>query len=394
MFFLISPERDARFSNSYSLNSDLWLNTDPGWRETWNEHGSAFIKGYCIDRNMDSELVLELMADPTPRFRGSFTAVLAYRDGNVIVTHDRDRAYPLWRDSDSNKLGNIGLRSEHSIWADSWCRLNGGHCEQSYWMPQRDAVGQDVPMDQVVDQIYHRLMGTFSWLQERDHDPGNPICVFFSGGIDTLTCIAFLRHLGIRHRLITSEHFEYDHFTTQFLPSMRSISNYWGYTQVHHWRRSTVLVSGGMGDETFMRGPTTVAMMLAHMEKKISDILLPTDYHHTYFNRPKNQSIFSQDLGPFARRDRTVELIVDNVMNDHQHWHLGHTTTFTPFKDAELLRMVLSLSDDDLCREMADAQIQKQLIQRMEPALLDYLPPNKNDDISGIWRMSRDLTHS
>jgi hypothetical protein len=74
-------------------------------------------------------------------------------------------------------------------------------------------------------------------------------------------------------------------------------------------------------------------------------------------------------------------------MNDHQHWHLGHTTTFTPFKDAEILRTVLSMDADSLLRQIANAELQKKIIQKAAPELLQYLSPLKNETLKSIWQL-------
>jgi hypothetical protein len=38
-------------------------------------------------------------------------------------------------------------------------------------------------------------------------------------------------------------------------------------------------------------------------------------------------------------------------VNDHQHWHLGNTLTFTPFKDIRILATILEMEKNDILRE-------------------------------------------
>jgi hypothetical protein len=70
---------------------------------------------------------------------------------------------------------------------------------------------------------------------------------------------------------------------------------------------------------------------------------------------------------------------------------LGHTLTFTPFKDIDILRLVLELDTNTLVENIADASIQKQLIMRRDPQLLQFLVRNKNDDRNGIYKLRQQL---
>lgn len=394
MFFLIGPDRDPRFENSYYLNSTAWLNTDAGWHEVWTTAGSVHFKGYCLEHPLQQTLAQALLEDPTPRFAGNFAAIISHRSGSVTVTHDRDRAFPLIWDPERRQLGNIGTQDGCNIWADAVATVDPqADVVEHRWDPGR-AVGTPLSMSAAVDTLFARLTQTFSYLKHYDR---GPIRLFFSGGIDTLTCLALLRYLDIPHDMVWAEHFEYDRFTTSFVPQFRRDARYWGYQQIHHWRQPGMLVTGGCGDEMFMRGPATVNMMLMHLGMEMSDLLQPTDYHWDYFQQAKNQKIYqSQQSDTVLLQDLqspagTHARIIDTMLNDHQHWHLGHTLTFTPFKDLEILRTVLRLDSQDLQRQMANAELQREIIQRCDPALLAYLSPRKNDSMTLVWKMYQDL---
>ena len=74
-------------------------------------------------------------------------------------------------------------------------------------------------------------------------------------------------------------------------------------------------------------------------------------------------------------------------VNDHQHWHLGNTLTFTPFKDTRILAIILEMEKNDIAECVADAKLQRELIRRNNPELLQYLDEYKNQDRNGILRM-------
>ena len=392
MFFVISKDKDTRFPINHQLVGGWWLNTDRGWTGIWTNQGFVHFKGYCLDRPVDRTFAEQIFVKGPLTGRGSFTAVLAHNDGRVEIKHDQDRAYPLWWSQETQQLGNIGLPHAQNIWADAVATLTvDGQLIEERWSSFRQ-LAPCTPMTDVVEFLYNKLCRTFKYLYHN-----KPVRVFFSGGIDTLTCIAFLRHLDIQHQMIWAEHFEYDQFTCEFLPELKSHPGYWGYQQLHHWRERNYLVTGGMGDEIFMRGPTTVNMMLMHLGMTMDDLLSDNDYHSEYFRKPKNLQIYHQqsqdaELTALAKdRDKLVTHIINNVSNDHQHWHLGNTITFTPFKDTEMLSAVLSLSNDDLIKQMSNAELQRQLIERTDPTLLQYLSVHKNEGPAAIWKMYRDL---
>jgi hypothetical protein len=388
MFFLITDHRDDRFPQHYHVGNARWLNTDAGWTELWTPRGQVFYKGYVLGHRIDRHWAQDIIDNPLPRYQGSFVAVTV-QDQQIVITHDVDRAFPLWW-NDSPAIGNIGLDRKNPVWADAVATLHvDNSVTEQRWEPVR-SVGPALSLDQAADIVYNRLVQTYQWLTQR---VGRRPRVFFSGGIDTLTCIAILRELGIEHDMVWCEHFDYDQFTCEFLPEMRSHPGYWGYQQIHHWTDHTCLITGGNGDENFMRGPATANMMLMHLGVSVEELLAPTDYHYEYFRKPKNIALYQQQANDIALRnivaDRaaTVQHIIDINMNDHQHWHLGHTTTFTPFKDAEILRTVLSMDADSLLRQIANAELQKKIIQKAAPELLQYLSPLKNETLKSIWQL-------
>ena len=74
-------------------------------------------------------------------------------------------------------------------------------------------------------------------------------------------------------------------------------------------------------------------------------------------------------------------------INDHQHWHLGNTLTFTPFKDIRILATMLEMEKNDIVESILDARMQRELIGRNNPELLQYLDEYKNQGRNGILRM-------
>jgi hypothetical protein len=354
----------------------------------WTPDGFLYFKGYCHERNISLAFAQALFKDPTPRYTGSFVAILCYKDGKVAVTNDRTRACPLWR-NDAREVGNIDIAGGRNIWADAWVEISDS-VEEKRWNAVPTAVPTRNPAS-VLDEIDSLLAAKFNWLSLNFSRVPK---VFFSGGIDTLLCLSYFRSLGLEHELVTGEHYDYDQFTCEF---DNQIKAHWGYSQIHHWRQASVLATGACGDEYFLRGPATANMMLMHLGLKMEDILKPDDYHYKYFQGLEKSAMYRRQAQDeeiqhaIQTRHAVNDLILRHCINDHQHWHLGHTLTFTPFKDIDILRLVLELDADTLVRNIADASIQKQLIMRRDPQLLQFLVRNKNDDRNGIYRLRQQL---
>lgn len=388
MFFRIAPEQDMKFPVQFPLRDDLWLNCDTGWTELWTEQGFVYIKGYCYQHDINQYLASQLMADPTPRYTGNFVAVLAMNDGSVVVTNDTSRATPLWRNDQKFELGNMGVAGQH-VWSDAWVSVTSKINEHRW-----PAVPTVAPQSfySVLDQVHNLLTAKFQWLgQSADN-----IKVFFSGGIDTLTCISYLRALKIPHELVCAEHFDYDQFTCEFDNELRA---HWGYTQIHHYRESTMLVTGACGDEYFLRGPATANIMLMHLGKTMEQVLQPDHYHYQYFQGIEKSALYKRQVQDdeiqkaIQSKETTADYILRMCINDHQHWHLGQTLTFTPFKDIGILELILSVDDEKhIIESIVDAKIQKLLIARNEPELLDYLVKHKNMDRTGIYKLYESLS--
>lgn len=388
MWFKISKHQDSRFPTQYILSNSHWLNADAGWQEIHTPYGFAYIKGYCFQRGINHVLAEELFENPVPRYQGSFVAVLAYHDGRIVVTNDTTRACPVYRDDKEQAVGNLGIASMQNVWSDAWIEITD-HIQEHRWAAV-PAVTQTRDFDSVVNEIHHLLTARFNWLAMNN----DIVRVFYSGGIDTLTCISYLRALHVPFELVCAEHFEYDQFT---IDNHSEIRGYWGYNQIHHYRRPMVFVTGACGDEYFLRGPATANIMLMHLGKNMQQVLEPEHYHYLYFQGLEKSAIYARQQQDheiqqaIKSKQTTADYILRMCINDHQHWHLGHTITFTPFKDIQLLQLTLELDDQNIIHAIVDASIQKALIQKNEPELLNYLAKNKNQDRSGIYRLNEYL---
>ena len=102
MFFTVSTREDSRFPVNYKLTEKYTLNCDEGWQLITNDKSKiAVFKGYSFDDYNN------LFDDPTPKHNGNFCLIYVNLNGEIIITHDAERSFPLWFNETS--YGNIDI---------------------------------------------------------------------------------------------------------------------------------------------------------------------------------------------------------------------------------------------------------------------------------------------
>jgi len=383
MFFKIAPQNLDQFMFNYRLNDTHWLNCDAGWTDIATKYGTAYIKGYCYEHEFDTAFAEELFEDTEPRYTGNFVAVLARLSGTVDITNDLTRSTPVWRSG--NTVGNIDMPDAINVWSTNTVTVTAEATEHT-WSNITPNDLTSCTFDTAVDRIDQILTAKFAWLK----NTAKNIKIFYTGGIDTLLCISYLRKLSIQHELVTAEHYDYDKFTCNF---DQAIKSNWGYRQMHHWREPTYFVTGACGDEFFLRGPATANLMLMHLGVNIMQALKPEHYHYHYFRETEKLDIYNaQRADPAIKamlpnKKDVQDYIMGMCINDHQHWHLGNTITFTPFKDIRILATMLEMEKNDIVESVIDAKMQRELIRRNNAQLLPCLDQYKNQGRQGILQM-------
>jgi hypothetical protein len=206
-------------------------------------------------------------------------------------------------------------------------------------------------LDQVLYTLEKNLQGKFQALK-KDY-PAVKKSLFVSGGTDTLILLALARQHCLDIDILDYDHIEYNQFM----------------------------------DLNLFRGPYTIGLWAAWHDIDVASLIdQSTGYHVEYFKLPKNQQAFDkfwnnrhelQDTYP----DKTslIQQILDINANDHQHWHLGNTLTWTPFKDLELTKTILRLSAEDLIQHVIDATVSRELIKKFDSSCHDLLSTTKNE---------------
>lgn len=362
MFFSLSPHKDERFVEHEQLGR-WWFSHDSGW----HKNAGCWYKGY----------------DHPGLEHGNFVKLTSIGK-TLSIEHDRYRSFPLWYDPDTSIVTNL-LGTGRQIWADQKISMDQ---DGSVSIQQIDPIGDlmeiELSLDQAADKICENLTAKAQALADSLSDW--PRKLFLTGGIDTLTLYSVLRYANVDIDIVDYEYIKYDRFLNNNLAEIKE--HHWGYRQIHHWTSPTLLITGGCGDEFMFRGPTTIALWSAWTGINLRELLSNSHgYHVGYYLKSKNLKVFDD---AWHRRDQILETyptrgalhrqILDMNINDHQHWHLGATLTWTPFKDLALTKLCLCMDQDSIIAQVLDAALNKRIVQKLDPSLLGLLSSTKNSN--------------
>lgn len=356
MFFSIGPVCDSRFPNNVKIDS-LWFNCDNGWHEIST---GKWYKGYA-------ENYCQIEFDST----------------GAKVLHDQFRSFPLWHNN--NIITNLACpEATQQIWADDQCAIDHhGQVKLNKISLDLTVADKTISVSEAQQQIQGILDASVkSFFDQFDVEPR----VFLSGGVDTMLIYSLLRGHQRPMCLVQESIYEQDHFVQVNQPTLKS---YWAYCQLHHWREPVWLATGSHGDEYLLRGPETIAMLTAWHNIEFEKILLqhPQCYHYKYFLKGKNLQVFrkyweqrQQLQTTYDTKEKLFAQVLNVLVNDHQHWHLGNTLTWTPFRNIQLVKILLQCPIQDLIPQFLDASISKKLIDVYQPGSIQFVSNYKNFD--------------
>ena len=379
MFFSVSKTPQLNFSTN--LNYHGWcIDTDQGWSVIRHNGHALIYKGYIDDGDLHSEITV--IANEATGVRSGNFCLLIVDINSVRVQHSRVRSFPLWH---SNKIGITNLLPlERRIYSDAELVL---YNDLSFVTNKLNILSEvklhTQSREQVILAIDQILTDRFTKFMSHNQ---LPVKAFLSGGIDTTLMYGYLKKLDIPHELVLAEHIEFDQFWVR--NHWTITETHWAYQQLHHWRQPTVLVSGCPGDEFSLRNPLMANMLSLYHQCTVTELLdwnQQENYlHRSYFDKKENMLAMEAqrhdpDLKPvFTDWDQLGPHLLDQAANDHQHWHLGNTLTFTPMRDLEILKLMLTLPWRDQVNQMLGASISIELIERIDPGLLILLSSQKN----------------
>lgn len=375
MFFNIGSQHEHNFSHFWQLG-DFAISTDAGWQYREFGHHEAVYKGYCDNSVIDQQFLIELTQYRFPERTGNFCAIILDRTtGTLWIKTDRYRSFPIYTEPQA-RVGNL-VPCQQTQWSDSVVWIDKDWNIQD---DQFDIVGSTALRSSTVDDLHQYLTEKIStYFLYND----SPVKVFLTGGLDTLLIYSYIKKLNAPHVMVDGLQFDFDEF---YVRNSSQIDSYWGYRQIHHWRAPTVLSSGAPGDEFLLRSPTTAGLYLLHHGVSMLQVLQdhPDCYHHHYFASEKHRNLFLQQEQQFEASDDLIRTICNILVNDWQHWHLGNTLTWTPLRDMEIPKIILSLPFDLVKGQILDGEISRMLIEQNCPGLTQRLARQKNT--GNLWQ--------
>jgi hypothetical protein len=350
MFFSVSTNPDHQFSNRRQCGN-LWVNYDSGWQQK----GNTFYKGYA----------------------DNYCRIIV--DNGVVFEHSQPRSFPLWYQH--GIITNLPATGEwQQAWVDDQIVMNSYGVISATKNKQNLIVSDHtLTIDQAILQLMQQLNNATEDLFT--HQNKN-LKLFCSGGLDTSLLYSMLTAYGLEFELVKQEHYEHDAFT---MSNSVALESFWAYKQIHHWLTPAWLATGSHGDEYFLRGPAVIAMLTSWHDINIAQLLEQniTAYHYRHFK--KYTELWSTSWEnrhklreQYHTRQQLNQHIINNLINDHQHWHLGNTITWTPFKNIQLAKILLQCDIVDLIPQFLDGQVTKTIINKYSPTVSDFVSKYKN----------------
>jgi hypothetical protein len=235
----------------------------------------------------------------------------------------------------------------------------------------------DLNDDELLDYLYNYLDD-----KVKNFNPGLPIKVFPTGGVDVALIISFILKHKKDYEFLNAEYKAMDYFTCH---NRDNIGNNWAYRDIHYWTTPSILMSGTLGDEMMLRNPQH-AYMLAKLngENIIETLKADTSlYHSHYYSRSKLKHFYDEADALNLNEADTKNFILGRNSFDYQHWHMGETLTWTPLNDSIIANIMLNFSYAALRDQFLDAGISKKLIVRNNPEYLKLVSQLKNVDHFG-----------
>jgi hypothetical protein len=374
MFFSIGKQSQENFSNFYRIGL-FYISTDAGWKYTSFGQYQCIYKGYADTMDMIAA-VDQIVHQAEPELLGNF-CVLVYNSetNNLEIKSDRYRSFPIYFD-------NSGASNLHQLkniaWSDSLITITNDFTpiESKF-----DLIGQIdtsyTTLDEVIKKIDRILLTKTQQFLKHNR---LPIRAFLSGGVDSLLVYSYLQRFTDQFELVKCQHIDYDAF---WLKNSGTLKKLWGYTQIHHWDTPCVLTSGAPGDEFMLRSPVTADLFLKlngyYIYQMLDQPEWQTCLHYTYYKQDKFRKIFDNaDHLPVWDRTEMIRNLCNMLLNDYQHWHLGHTLTWTPLRDLDIIKLLLRLPPEQAFGQIMNSKISKALIEQNQAGLTRVISDQKN----------------
>ena len=383
MFFSIDKTKQCNFVNHFQFNN-FFISVDSGWETYETEKHVVIYKGYA-DYHLLHDLLDEIIEEIEPSQTGNYCAIVYCKtDSTITIKSDKYRSFPVYIDKGS-KVTNL-TKQDQTGWTDSLITITDNFeiIENKF-----DVIGtidmSTISLEDGIKSIASILdRKTKSLIDLRSSLPmafRKPIHTFLSGGVDSLLVYSFLQKHTQDYKLIKYAHIDYSDF---WLMNSGSVTENWGYKQIHHWRSPCILTSGAPGDEFMLRSPVTANIFLQSFGADLDKINTDSaKLHYSYFKLPKHLKVIEQlrsdsELNKQFTKQELIWKLCNIVLNDWQHWHIENTITWTPLRDLDIFKTILRMPYDCQIEQILDSYISKRLIADIDTDLINLISNQKN----------------
>ena len=348
MLFYITRDAGVKIelTNKYQLGNFI-IFTDLGW----TLDNTSLHKGYGIGQENGNYCILKL-------------------DNNeLIIETDNSRSFPIW--FSDNSISNC-VKLEKLCYATHEIKFSHIpilQAEHKFSYEDKKTCSFEQAVDWCCEYLVDITQQTFK-------NNTLPVYAAESYGVDSLTVISALDYSGVNYKMSNCFSTPYD---ASLSPNFQFVNEYWGYYQLYYDSNSHIQATGFSGDESMSRNPMYAHWLMVSRGLDLMDTISKANensYMKYYYN--SYEKYFKEDSYKRLSKKAAYNLCFKQSANDFQMWHLDNAITFTPLRNFSLLDKMLHLDDDALIRQVVNAEINKEVINRLSPKLLLSLDVHKN----------------
>lgn len=340
----------------------------------WSNDGNIWYKGYSTECTL-SEKLDDIVNGYQPS--GKWCVI---QDEKIF--HPVLRGFPLY--SFEDKLTTLRLPDFTRV---------------IYNTPSPPSISEENNL--TVEEVSHLIGDALVENVENFYRFNNPknMDLYFSCGLDTLTCWAIQDQVATDYNLIL-------HLSSakKFIPEynhgiINSLTNTcWGHKQVTYKKAHSWTNTGFYAEVYTYRDIGAAAGYMKFLGKEsLSDLVTENDYYYGFIDRlhlVQMHDKLKHQVSDVSTPEKLKEHLWFTIWYDHQIWHVDNNMFFCPFADLRIPELTLRLPIEDLIRISVNGDIQRNIINRFAPEKLSLLSDRKNDSRNAWVNFKKNFNRS
>jgi len=323
----------------------------------WHKFDNCFYKGYCLDAKIEDKISTKDFSEK----KGNYT-ILRMDNNRCTLHHDDSRSFPLYYCVDT--ITNFASEKLTPVWFDGTVYYD----TQWHFKPRPDNKilynkWQNLfTKSQLVDLYCNYLVECVNSLTT-----DLPLYCAHSEGVDSTAVRSAFDYCGKDYKLVSENSVEKKYLG-------------WGYKQLFITKEPHMQITGFCGDELLLRNPLYCQWLLdpynIELIKEFDKV------SHSYmkgFFDAKYKVKLQNRKEHFVDKEQAYNHAINVAINDFQMWHVDNTITFTPLRNRQIATECMYADIDAILDQVIHAGISKEIINRLNPKLLDTISKHKND---------------